>query len=103
MAGAHRALSVVSFVLSEVLEDVAKNESEDELRRHHLSYSQGAPREQYRLRHVLLTQVTAISARGNNSGRYRCFFNSFNPVLCGLTESSFLPIDHETTQQTQPT
>ena len=31
MAGAHRALAVASFVLSEVLEeDVVKNESEDE-------------------------------------------------------------------------
>ena len=31
MAGAHHAHAVASFVLSEVLEDVVKNESEDEL------------------------------------------------------------------------
>ena len=31
MADAHRARAVASFVLSEVLEDVVKNESEDEL------------------------------------------------------------------------
>ena len=31
MAGAHRAHAVASFVLWEVLEDVVKNESEDEL------------------------------------------------------------------------
>ena len=42
MAGAHRARAVVSFVLSETLEDVAKNESEGTLREHHLSCLQGA-------------------------------------------------------------
>ena len=31
MADAHRARAVASFVLSDVLEDVVKNESEDEL------------------------------------------------------------------------
>ena len=43
MAGAHRAHAVASFVLWEVLEeDVLINESEDELRRRHLSCLQEA-------------------------------------------------------------
>ena len=50
MAAADRARAVVvSFVLSEVLEVVIKNESEDELHGRHLSCLQGASREQYRL------------------------------------------------------
>ena len=49
MAAAHRARAVVSFVLSEVLEVVIKNESEGELYGRHLSCLQGASREQYRL------------------------------------------------------
>ena len=31
----------------------------------------------------LITQVAAISACENKSGRYQCFFNRFNPVWCG--------------------
>ena len=42
MAGALRARAVVSFVLSDVLEeDVVKNETGDELRRCYLSCLQG--------------------------------------------------------------
>ena len=50
MAGSHCVRAVVSFVLSDVLEDV-KNESRDELRRCHLSCLQGESLEQYRSRH----------------------------------------------------
>ena len=32
----------------------------------------------------LITHIAAIRARKNNSGRYQCFFNRFNPVWCGL-------------------
>ena len=50
MAGAHRARAVVSFVLSDVLEEgVVKNESGDELRSCHLSCLQGESSEPYRL------------------------------------------------------
>ena len=33
---------------------------------------------------LLFTQVAAIGARENNSGRYQCFFNRFNSIWCGL-------------------
>ena len=75
--------AVVSFVLSEILEeDVLINELEDELRRRHLSFLQGASCKQSGAVQVaqLITQVAAIRARENNSGRYQCFFNRFNPV-----------------------
>ena len=45
-AGAHRARAIPSFVLSDVLEYVVKNESEAELSGRHLSCSQGASCEQ---------------------------------------------------------
>ena len=37
----------------------------------------------------LITHVAAIRARENNSGRYQCFFNRFNPVWCGLKNLSY--------------
>ena len=51
MAGAHRARAIVSFVLSDVLEEhVVRNEAEDELRECHRSCLQGVSGEQYRSR-----------------------------------------------------
>ena len=35
-----------------------------------------------------ITQVAAIRACENKSGRYQCFFNRFNPVRCRLKELS---------------
>ena len=59
----------------------------------------------------LITQVAAIGARENNSGRYQCFFNRFQPSLMraekveqpNQPKTGFLPIEYETTQTTQPT
>ena len=36
----------------------------------------------------LITHIAAIRARKNNSGRYQCFFNRFNPVWCELKKLS---------------
>ena len=94
MAAAHHAPAVASFILSEVLEeDVLKNESEDELEglaallleneRNPAVKIRGYVEVVYiKERHASsITQViAAIRARENNSGRYQCFFNRFNPV-----------------------
>ena len=68
MAGAHCARAVVSFVLSEALEEDVNTELEDELR------LQGASREQY-------TQVAAISAREKQQRSLPMLFQPFQPRL----------------------
>ena len=88
---AHHARAIAAFALSEVLEeDVVKNESEDKLEglaalfleneRNPAVRIRGYVEEvAYKERHAIsITQVAAIRARENNSGRYQCFFNRFN-------------------------
>ena len=98
MASACHARAVVSFVLSEVLEEdvVKKNESDDEREGLAALFLEHERKPAVRIRGYVeevvanlsdarlitqsITQIAAIRACENKSGRYQCIFNHFNPV-----------------------
>ena len=111
MAGAHRARAVASFVLSEFLEeDVVKNESEDELEGLAALFLENERKPAVRIRGYVEEVVANLSDDRFLSPRKQPFSTVSTQFDAGWksrgtkpTENGFLPIEHETTQPTQPT